>query len=356
MQNFPENSPLHILVMRLSAMGDVILLLPLLERLCKSLPHAQVTFVVSESFYPLCYHLADDIEIIPIKKPKTINDYFKLYQQFKNRTFDILLACQASFRINLIYTLISAKRKIGFDGKRAKDLHGLFTDEYIPFLAEHLADSFQQFATYLKLPPQLIEWHFPENKSLQNEITHKLDTNKQWIALNPAASKKERSHSEVFWIELCALILKRTPYNIVLTGASGAFELKRASNIAQALNQPDRVQNWVGQTSLEVLIELMRFVQCLIAPDTGTLHLCNAVKTPVIGLYAIASPELSGPYNYQQWVENVYPAAVRLFLHKDPSKVRWGTRVHHEKAMELIKVEPVFEKLLLCLSYYSKKH
>ena len=67
--------------------------------------------------------------------------------------------------------------------------------------------------------------------------------------------------------------------------------------------------------------------------------------TPVIGLYAVASPELSGPYGRQDYVVNRYPDAVRKFLGKDPDHMAWNTRVHHSGAMQLIEVDAVLLQL-----------
>jgi heptosyltransferase I len=77
-----------ILVLRLSAMGDVILILPLLTRLATK-PQIKITFVVSKAYYPLCVHLAEQIEIIAIDKPKTWRDYLHLYHLFHYLVYHI---------------------------------------------------------------------------------------------------------------------------------------------------------------------------------------------------------------------------------------------------------------------------
>ena len=75
------------------------------------------------------------------------------------------------------------------------------------------------------------------------------------------------------------------------------------------------------------------------------MHLARAMGTPVIGLYAVAPPELSGPYGQMEFVVNRYPDAVRKLLGKDPDRVPWNTRVHHPDAMRLITVEDVLQQL-----------
>jgi heptosyltransferase I len=67
--------------------------------------------------------------------------------------------------------------------------------------------------------------------------------------------------------------------------------------------------------------------------------------TPVIGLYAVAPSKLSGPYLSPELVIDRFPEAVRTILSKDPARIPWGTRVHTPRAMELIQVPEVIEKL-----------
>ena len=87
------------------------------------------------------------------------------------------------------------------------------------------------------------------------------------------------------------------------------------------------------------LAALLSQADVLIAPDTGPVHIARAMNTPVIGLYAVASPALSGPYKAQEFIVNRYPEAVHKFLGKDPEQVPWNTRVHHPGAMALIQTE-----------------
>jgi heptosyltransferase I len=64
-----------------------------------------------------------------------------------------------------------------------------------------------------------------------------------------------------------------------------------------------------------------------------------------VGLYAVASPQLSGPYHSQHLVVNRFPDAVRTILGKDPQEVAWKTRVKSRRAMDLITVEEVLAKI-----------
>jgi heptosyltransferase I len=105
------------------------------------------------------------------------------------------------------------------------------------------------------------------------------------------------------------------------------------------------VLDLVGQTTPRQLAAILGRTKVLVAPDTGPVHIATAVGTPVVGLYAVARAELTGPYNSQHLVVNRFPEAVRTILGKEPGEVSWKTRVKSSRAMELITVEDVLTKL-----------
>jgi heptosyltransferase I len=83
----------------------------------------------------------------------------------------------------------------------------------------------------------------------------------------------------------------------------------------------------------------------LIGPDSGPVHIASALDVPVIGLYATSNPARTGPYRHREFVVDRYPDAVRRFLGRDPVELRWGARVRHPDAMELIEVQEVCERI-----------
>ncbi len=130
-----------ICIVRLSALGDVLMLVPLVRLLQAKLPDAALTWVISRPAYDLVEGM-DGVEFIVINKPNSLADYWHFKKQLAGRKFDVLLATQASFRANLLYPLIRATRKIGYDKLRAKDGHGWFISEAIKPGNDHTLDSF----------------------------------------------------------------------------------------------------------------------------------------------------------------------------------------------------------------------
>ena len=148
-------------------------------------------------------------------------------------------------------------------------------------------------------------------------------------------------------IEAC---IHRWNAKIVLTGGPSARQRSFGENVLGRITKRDRVVNLIGQTNPKQLAAVLAKAKVLVAPDTGPVHIATAMGTPVVGLYAVASPELSGPYHSQNLVVNRFPDAVRTILGKDTDEVPWKTRVKSSRAMELITVKDVISKLETVLS------
>ena len=139
-----------------------------------------------------------------------------------------------------------------------------------------------------------------------------------------------------------------------MVGGLSALEKAMAREISNQLEALPL--NLVGKSSLKQLTALLGEVDVLLSPDTGPLHIAQAMGTPVVGLYAVAPPEKTGPYFSQQWVVNKFPEAVKTILGKDPAKISWRERVHSREAMALITVDEVKHKLEKIFSGAEKEN
>ena len=332
----------RIAILRLSALGDVCMVVPVIRTLQKALPDAKITWIISRPAYDLVEGM-DGVEFIVIDKPRGLGDYLALRKRFKHEQFDVLLAMQAALRANLIYPFIHAPLKIGFDEQRARDKQAWFTNATIPFAKEHLMDSFLSFAKSLGIKESVIEWRLPLGDGERDWARQQLvGGTGRVVIVNPAASKAERNWPAENYVHVITL-LQEKGINVILTGGAHPVEVALINAIEEQLVTP--VKNLVGQTSPKQLAALIEAADCVLAPDTGPVHMAVAVGTPVVGLYAVAPSWLSGPYLHNEFVIDRYNEAVCEFLDKDPETVEWGTRVHDERAMQLITVDDVLERL-----------
>ena len=146
-------------------------------------------------------------------------------------------------------------------------------------------------------------------------------------------------------------LIKTYNIQLILTGGASAIELNYGNQISHHFKS--QVKNLVNQTSLKELTALIYKADFVICPDSGPAHIATAMKTKVIGLYAMSNPLRSGPYLSKNWVINAYPKAAKKLLNKDISELKWGYRIKESEAMNLITPEEVIAKIdLLVLQSY----
>lgn len=335
----PASQPSSICLVRLSALGDVVLATTLVATLRKNFPNARLTWITSPASHELLRGL-DGVEFIALPKPRGLGDYLEFRRTMRGRNFDVLLAAQASFRVNLMHALVPAKRKIGFDLRRARDGHRWFVSETIPRRDEHLADGFLAFAGALGVTPENYVRRTTIPLTAEDRASaHALRPTGKFIVLNPAASKAERVWPAERYAAVADHVAQRTGWTVVLTGGPGADERALAAAVASHAESP--FVNLVGRTSVRQLAALLAEAEGLIAPDTGPVHLAGAVGTPVVGLYAVARSALTGPWLDRRYCVDRYDDAAKQFLNLGGTAPDWHQRVHHPGAMPLITVADV---------------
>ncbi len=308
-----------------------------------SLPGASITWITS----PLAYALLKDMDGVHfevVEKPRSFSDYRAFYRAFRHRRFDVVLAMQANLRINLLYPALHAPVKIGFDLTRAREGQWLFCNRRIPFRDNHLVGSFLSFVETLTGKNSTPEWGLPVSESDMRWAREQLQRlPRPWVAIHPHASKTERNWLPERYAEVLTQAVARWQCGILFTGGNTPVERMLCEHLAQLA--PNHTLNLCGKTSPKQLSALLGQVDVLVAPDTGAVHIARAMGTPVIGLYAVASPRLTGPYQQMDHCVDRYPQAVRQFLGKTPDPLPWNTRVHHPDAMSLIEVVDVMQQL-----------
>lgn len=327
-------------LIRLSALGDVLMTVPLIKTLQANMPNLQLTWIISRPGFDLVEGM-DGVEFIVIDKPKNLRDYWQFKQQMSTRSFDVLLAPQATFRSNLLSLCIKAKRKIGYDALRADDGQKWFTNERVPAAQLHTLEGFLQFAQALGIDKPVIRWDMPLTEVEHQWAAAQLPVEGPILVVNPVASKPERSWLPERYIDVLQQAQAKWQLQVVLVGGPGAADRDMAATISAALP----VINLVGKTKPKQLLAVIARATAVLCPDTGPSHMAAAMNTPVVALHAVTNPGISGPYGFQQMVVDRYPDAVEKILGLSMENNVWGNQVHGMEAMQLITVDDVMHKL-----------
>ena len=341
----------RIMLFRLSALGDVVMMLPLVNVLQSAYPNAEITWVTTPLMYDLLQGLPG-VHFQVVEKPRSVLGWLRLCRTLRAETYDLCIAAQASWRAHCCYPFIRARRFIGWGGPRAKDGHRWFVSERIPFEPVHLVDAFLGFARHLGLDTTEPAWHLPLT-SADHEYVARLAPGDAGplVVINPMASCPERTWALARYVALLDEIAVRWQCRVVLIGGPSATEYTFSETIAQQVQSPPMLLT--GKLSLKHTAALLARATVLISPDTGPAHMAVAVGTPVVGLYAVAASAWCGPYGSPYTVD-VYEQAVSTYLDQAAKRLAWGERVHHLEAMSLITIDQVLAQLEKVLNESSQ--
>ena len=348
-----SSSPKNICLLRLSAIGDVTHMLPIVRTLQHYWPETKITWIIGRLEHQLVGDI-EGIEFIIFDKSLGWRAYKNLHQTLRKRRFAICLHMQVSMRANMASLCIKAPIKLGFDKVRAKDYQWLFSNARIKAVErQHVLDGFFEFLSAIGLNHKRLRWDIPIPQEDMQWAASMVGERKV-LVINPSSSQRAnnwRNWPANRYAQLIYYAIRQYGMRIVLTGGSANNETQLAEDIVKDNifnEQPcllDDIQILVGKTSLKQLAAVMQQACAVIAPDTGPAHIANAVGVPVIGLYVSSNPKRTGPYASQETSINQYPAALLKYEGLTEQEAPWGKRVRNPKAVDLITLNMVKEKL-----------
>jgi heptosyltransferase I len=247
-------------------------------------------------------------------------------------------------RVNLLYKKIRAPIRLGFDRKRAKDFQWLFTNRRIAAAhGEHALEAMMSFASTIGVGPRAVRWDIPLHRNDRDFAAGYRSPGQPLVVISPCSSNRSRNFRNwsVANFRETVHYLNAKGCRVVLTGGRNELERK----YGDALSTDNMAENLVGKSSLKQLAALIAEADLVICPDSGPAHMATAFGTPVLGLYASSNPDRTGPYASRELTVNRYPDAAMKYLGKHVDELRWGQRVRHPEAMNLITVDDVIGKI-----------
>lgn len=336
----PPAAPRSICLLRLSALGDATHVVPMLRTLRRAWPQVPITWILGKGEAKMLEGL-EDIELIVFDKSAGWAGVQDLRRQLAGRRFDVLLQMQLAMRANLLSAVIGAERRIGYDRRRSKEGHSLFINERIGPGGHHVLDAFAQFLVPLGLRQDRVEWNLPVPQAARAWAQQQLPGRQRTLLVSPCSSHSLRNWNVRRYAAVADHAAARG-WRVVLSGGRSGLERRTADAIAEAMQAP--VLDLVGKDTLKQALAMLERADLVLSPDSGPVHMANAMGTKVLGLFACTDRERCGPYSDLTHSVNHYDEAAREFIGKPAAQLRWGKRVEFPGVMDLIPVEEVIAK------------
>jgi heptosyltransferase I len=336
-------TPRSICILRLSAIGDCCHIVPIVRTLQHAYPQVAITWVIGRVEARLL-QLLPGIEFIIIDKRSLRAGAIALRQAVRGRRFDVLLHMQTAFRASLYSLLISARRRIGFDWARARELQWLFSNERIAAgRNEHVLDTYVGFVEALGVTERRLEWRLPIPAEAAAWARRQIPDGVRTLVVSACSSRRARNWRVERYAAVIDHAVRRHGLQVLLCGSPAAYERDMAARIENRVTVP--VRNIVGTDTLPQLLALLQRATVLLAPDSGPAHMATMVGTPVIGVGATTRSARSGPYLSRQWCVDRYAEAALRFRGRPASELPWTETIEDEGAMDLVETQAVCARL-----------
>lgn len=330
--------PDHLCLLRLSALGDATHVVPLVRTLQRAWPATRIAWIIGKGERMLLDGL-EGVQFHVYDKKAGLAGMRALWKQLQGQRFDALLQMQLALRANLLSLGVPAGLRIGYDRARSKEGHGWCINHRIAPGGQHVLDVLGTFAEPLGLPQERVEWRLPVPEAARAWAAEQLPGAQPTLIVSPCSNHQLRNWRPERYAEVADHAARRHGWRVAICGGRSALERRTADRILAAMTQP--AIDLVGKDTLKQLMALLERAHAVLSPDSGPVHIANALGTKVLGVYAATDATRSGPYSDLRWSVNRYEEAARKFLRQPACQLRWGKRIEFPGVMDLVEADDV---------------
>ncbi|MFL5568551.1 MAG: glycosyltransferase family 9 protein [Gemmatimonadaceae bacterium] len=287
--------PDSICIVMMSAVGDTVHVLPVINALKRANPRTHITWVLQPAPATLVRGHRSVDEIIVFDRARGMMAFADVAKEFSTRRFDLVIDLQVYFKAGIVTALTRASVKLGFDRSRARDLNWLFTNRRIPpHPIQHVQDQYFEFLGALGVSSEPVEWDlgpWPVERAWQRDFVAGIDRPVASIVV--ATSKPEKDWIPARWAEVCDALHADFGMQVVLVGGRSQRELAAERIVMESAKHAPRSALGSG---LRNLVSILDASVLVLSPDTGPLHMSVALDRPVISLIGYTNPKRTGPY------------------------------------------------------------
>ena len=336
----------NICIVMMSAVGDAVHVLPVINAIKRDRPAARITWVLQPAPASLVRgHPAVD-EIITFERGRGWRAFADVRRELRQRRFDLLLDLQVYLKAGLVTALSGAPVRLGFDRARARDFNWLFTNRRIRVNpVQHVQDQYFEFLEELGIPPEPIEWRlgpWDDEREWQRDWVARVG--RSYAAIVVGTSKPDKDWIPERWAAVCDMLETGYGLRAVLVGGESTREIAAAARISSLAQQSPLSELGSG---LRRLVSILDSAAVVLAPDTGPLHMSVALDRPVVSLIGYSDPRRTGPFRkFQDLVIDAY---------HDPGETRPVSMETRRGRMHKIEVADVEKRLQIWAERYRLK-
>lgn len=288
---------LHILVVRLSAMGDVAMVVPVIRALIKQYPNIRITMVSRAFLKPLFEDIPNvNFYTADVKdKHKGVKGLFKLSKELKQLELNAIADLHDVLRSKVLRFFLLGIKKAVIDKGRAEKKALTRADNKI---FKQLKTSHQRYADVFKklgYPIDLSTPIFPKKETLAQKITNLIGLDhKKWIGIAPFAQHQGKMYPLDLIENVIDKLTVANNYKILLFGG-GEKEIKALNNLEKRYANTISV---AGKLNFKEELALISNLDVMVSMDSANGHLAAMQGVKTITIWGVTHPYAGfAPFN-----------------------------------------------------------
>ena len=322
-------APARILIIKPSALGDIVHTLPILNLIRHRWPAAHIAWLVNPTFAGLLEGNPQLNEVIRFdrrqygsswRNPKSLLGLMQLLASLRQKQFDLVIDLQGLFRSGIIARITGAKRRIGFASAR-EGATFFYTDRVdVGNVEQHALDRSLKLIAAMGCEQEPVVFTLPR-APLGAVATPMI--REPYAVLLPATNWATKRWPVDYFADLVRPLRERFGLATIIAGAADAAAL--AEQIQPLCGNAAHVL--AGKTTIPQLVTLLEGAAVIIANDSGPMHIASALNRPLVTLFGPTNPVRTGPYRRMETVLRLEivcsPCYSRTCSHQ--SCLRWLT-------------------------------
>lgn len=335
----------HILIIRLSAMGDVAMTVPVIRALVEQHPEVKIT-VVSRPFFQPFFEDISNVNFFGVdlkKRHKGFLGLFRLFSDLRTLQIDAVADLHNVLRSKVVRSLfaLSGKRVAATDKGRAekKALTSLSNKVFKPVTSMFVrhVDTFKRLGFSIDLSSP----KFPKKTDLSPEILFFTGIkNQKWIGIAPFAQYESKVYPFDLMQEVIDELVKNKDYKIFLFGGGE----KEIQLLNQLQNQKENAIVLAGKLKFKQELEVISNLDLMLSMDSGNAHIAAMLGVKVITLWGATHPYAGfKPFNQPA---DFCLTSDRLQYPLLPTSIYGNKKVEgYEEAMRTILPNTIIQKI-----------
>lgn len=300
---------MRVLIVKTSALGDIVHALPVLDFLHKVSPGIEVDWVVEERFADILdgNPLLSRLYTVDTKKWRSrlfsVNTWREINvvkSELSARRYTIVFDLQGNIKSGLIARFSGCGRRYGFDAEAVRESANLrFTTNHVPLRRQdhHVTDRSLRVVSVpfgkdypgMELSAE-INTSSADDQAAELFLATLLDG--LVFLFHPGTTWKTKLWNESGWIKLGQELTDRFPDATILLSFGGEKERQVAERIAAGVGRHTRL---LPRLTIKGFAALIKKVDVMFGGDTGPIHIAAAVGTPTVSFYRATDGKRNGP-------------------------------------------------------------